>query len=282
MSHNYPRSNPILKGFFNVSENFVYVKSESEIYEIDHFTMDLINHIAIDLKSDPAHCSEHTEEISHLRVLGISLEPLKDGSKGIVSDIKEKKIGLYGDIVINSMIKRIASGDFNIVVLDDTLLRDNEDLSLIIGTSFIRIHDDFKNIHRFSLKNNIPWLKLTVSEEGICLGPIFIPGSTACYDCYLLRWLANNEDRTGVMRQWQILNHIYNEYSAHFRPSIYKIEMAITMMLESLYAFLVRHETLDIVGKEKNIRFQPLEVITKEIIKISDCDCKTHFSLLNG
>ncbi|WP_158598310.1 TOMM precursor leader peptide-binding protein [Falsibacillus albus] len=76
------------------------------------------------------------------------------------------------------------TGTYHLAVIMDSGLN---------GQLFIEAEERFK-------ESGTPWMKISVFNEEIGVGPIFIPDATACYKCYKQRFLSNRKNPEYAVR----------------------------------------------------------------------------------
>lgn len=65
------------------------------------------------------------------------------------------------------------------------------DIALIVACSDYQNHDAFRNFNRAAVTMGRPMLFACVAETRIRVGPLVVPGDTACFDCFYHRLRAN-------------------------------------------------------------------------------------------
>lgn len=78
-------------------------------------------------------------------------------------------------------------------ILEKHGIRISDDGKLTVVITDDYLHEKLSDINKKNLENRKPWLIIKPSGLTPSIGPLFIPGRTACYECFSLRYRANRE-----------------------------------------------------------------------------------------
>lgn len=111
-----------------------------------------------------------------------------------VTDKIHSHITLITDTVPSYYLKKLAE---NPLIKELCVINDLSNISvktdLIVGIDYDDNIDYFKKVDRKSLDLGIPWIKVSLKQPYIYIGPTFFPDGGPCYDCLLTR-IQNNRD----------------------------------------------------------------------------------------
>jgi bacteriocin biosynthesis cyclodehydratase domain-containing protein len=128
-----------------------------------------------------------------------------------------------------------------------------------------------KDINKFCIQHSLPWLIIQApySAEGI-VGPLFIPGETACYECLKMRiksniffyaefeefekWVEKNKEK---VKKFGALEPFW-----HILASIGALEIV---------KFISEVHTSQLIGKILTVNFITLEVELHDVLKLPFC-----------
>jgi len=102
------------------------------------------------------------------------------------------------DNPVDYYIGIIENKDFEIERLGINIVKEkdfsNLSSKLLIGVSHYHDYEYFRKIHYLSMSKEIPWLKISIDEDCIILGPLFSHTGGPCIECLFKRISINVKD----------------------------------------------------------------------------------------
>ncbi|HNY11781.1 MAG TPA: TOMM precursor leader peptide-binding protein [Candidatus Wallbacteria bacterium] len=129
------------------------------------------------------------------------------------------------------------------------------------------MHESLSEINRENLKTCRPWLLVKPSGLIPSIGPLFIPGKTACYECFSNRYKANREINDSIFQK-MLKDKIMPSATMPFTGDIV---YQMSVMEIARYIAEGKNERLE----GKIISFNSLNLKTKEHILIKRPECNS-------
>ena len=123
-------------------------------------------------------------------------------------------------------------------------------------------------VNRLCIRQETPWLLATIDGNNGLVGPLFVPGHTACYNCYqTLAWAATPSP---VMAR-RYRQHLLQRDASSFFPGLPGFAQLVAGY-SSLAAvnFLLR-QTSFALGKVVNLEFNNMTVDVENVLKLPRC-----------
>ena len=127
------------------------------------------------------------------------------------------------------------------------------------------LHESLSKINRKNLKSGMPWLLVKPSGLTPSIGPLFIPGQTACYECFSNRYKANGEINDSIFQK-ALKDKIMPSVTPPFTGDI-----IYRMSVMEIARWIAEGENKRLEGKI--ISFHSLDLKTKEHILIKRPEC---------
>lgn len=195
----------------------------------------------------------------------------KSNSVESIKQFYSKKIYLTGNEFLVNIVREKISSKLNLV---DEISNDPD---LIVVVDFYENKNLFKKISSYSHINNIPFLKVVLTESKLLLGPIFIPNETTCYDCYLSRLFTNLEN---PMFEWKLKENFYEEFSIN---NLSMLPGSFTQFVGTLEVFLFKfflnNISCELIEQEYSFALQTFESSFSKLLKVPGCTCRSSSSL---
>lgn len=114
-----------------------------------------------------------------------------------------------------------------------------------------------------------PWLRLSICSDNISVGPIFIPGETACYACYEARYLTNVSDPE---HQIPLYRHHRASGYGHAGDSFAGAKyIAVGMASLAVLKYLTRIMPCEFVAHEYTLNLNSLGSELRPLLKVPTC-----------
>jgi bacteriocin biosynthesis cyclodehydratase domain-containing protein len=144
-------------------------------------------------------------------------------------------------------------------------LWDTESLGCLIATSDIGSGQEMKQWNSFCLKHNIQFLPVVLQDMIGYVGPLVVPGETACFECMTSRW---NSNLDGEESRWDF-----------FRADLENIvgyHPAMASMLGSIAAFELTkfygvRLPLSAVGRLIEVNLLTMEMQSRKVLRVPRC-----------
>jgi len=162
--------------------------SVSDIYEKSNFTMNYFQEIIdflIEKRIVFLHKKEKSDIYKYLSSMNIPLESIEKE----IASLKNKKIGIYGDLQITSLISRELNSLFETELIENNKNFKEKDLYILIYC-YENI-EKFIEFNKFAREKDLSFLRVVVNNCSLRLGPISIPNHTVCYSCFISRLVSN-------------------------------------------------------------------------------------------
>lgn len=258
--------------FFIEDEECFFIKNENEVYYID-------NSISRDLRILEEH--EEKGDVNLLKDIKNTDEDLVTFLEEILKELNIREVNtviyigiicecdIY-DVIVNHS-ENIKNLNFiHIDICNIECINDFE-LEFCIVINKFESSEMFNNINIKLREKKIPWLRAVISISSINMGPIFIPDSTCCYECYEIRKLSNVNDFNGHSKTIEIFDKVSYRYKNKISDEL--ISLASNFCISETINYL--NGISKLIGKEHIIDIENYEVHKNFIYKVPNCDCES-------
>ncbi|WP_061808956.1 TOMM precursor leader peptide-binding protein [Rossellomorea vietnamensis] len=188
----------------------------------------------------------------------------KGTSIEIINSLIKKRVNLSGNKKLTKYLKESLSKKF---LIDET---PSSDTNLIVGIEYGENVDFFKEKSTRAKGLNIPFLKIVVTNSNVTIGPLFIPGETACYSCYLTRLYTN---MSNPKKELLLRERFYES-----RENLQDLQMVwggISTSVSLTTTFITKYFSnkypCEIVNQEYSFSFESMESTFSTLLRVPGC-----------
>jgi len=196
-------------------------------------------------------------------------------SDSIVKTLLSKTISVYSASSLHRqrILETLSNYGLEVVVgsFENTVTKNiaSIDISLVIGDY---TNDDFfEKLNCYALKSKIPWLMIRQAGFNLAqMGPLFVPGETACFNCLLQRMSSqrDNPDQYKLFYAKQFAQpvSVWNEHDTD-----YIVDKACKVILRYLISGIVDIPLETLVGKSRFIELGDMSSETEKLLRLPSC-----------
>jgi thiazole/oxazole-forming peptide maturase SagC family component len=157
-------------------------------------------------------------------------------------------------------------GSYNVFSRDEALLQHHRKMpSLIIAVSVFGQVAHLQSWNKYCQKNGVPFLPVFLNDLVGYIGPLTIPGETACFQCLLHR--LNSNDRVGLFDT----NFDLDSASARAVTPIHPAMLNVLAEVTSLEVFKHHALSFPFVGRLIEVNLLQVEVHTRKLLRVPRC-----------
>ena len=142
-----------------------------------------------------------------------------------------------------------------------------ETFNCLITTSGFGGMYAMRPFNKFCVENNLTFLPIAVQNLKAFIGPIVIPGFTACFECLLQR--QNSKMNDFEVKRVIELSDYEGQSVGVFHPSMHAIAADIAAL--ELYKFYSGMTDLQNVGRTIEVNLLNLDLRNKQVLKVPRC-----------
>jgi bacteriocin biosynthesis cyclodehydratase domain-containing protein len=123
-------------------------------------------------------------------------------------------------------------------------------------------------VNRICIRQDTPWLLATIDGNRGLVGPLFVPGHTACYSCYqTLAWAATP---SSVMAQ-RYRQHLIQRGASSFFPGLPGFAQLVAGYTSLAAVHFLLRQTSFALGKVVTLELNNMTVDLEEVLKLPRC-----------
>lgn len=261
---------PYLNGFYNLEE----AAKLSGVPLI--FTEKIINYLknlnlVVEIEGMPDPLFVETEERKKQQIF-LERYIRTSPSTSIIESISMASVSIVGneDETLESIVECLQHIDIHNVEIVKDIEKVKENTTIVIVVDFAQGPLLFKKANKILSQRKIPWLRVSTFNDVLSIGPLFIPGETACYKCYEMRFLGNS-----ISPEHHI--PLYNDQFQNGYGPAEKTIGSLKFILQGyvsleVYKFLTQKIPCEVVGNEYTINLSTLESELNPLLKVPMCE----------
>lgn len=145
---------------------------------------------------------------------------------------------------------------------------DDVDADLVVGIGGFESDAGFSRIGSCCRTRGVPWLLVRrCGPDRAQIGPFFVPGETACFQC-LHRRMSSNRQNADLFRDFSG-KETHSPRHGLWHPS-QALAVAQAAALECV-RYLLACETTTLVGRTRFVDLLTGEIVTEQVLKLPDC-----------
>ena len=130
-------------------------------------------------------------------------------------------------------------------------------------------HKELRNLNQAFEKNQKPWLLVKTTGREIWIGPIFIPGQTACWECLHHRLELHSP---GNKFYRALKKTTENPVNPHIQHPI-NVQVGANKVVLEMIKWLYKAENSDLVGHIFSLDIYTMEQQLHKVVKRPQCSC---------
>lgn len=177
-----------------------------------------------------------------------------------------RRIGVIGKKDICMELLKSFNNIFDLKFISN--INDNDlNYDFLIAIDVFENINFFKEVNKFCYENNIDFIRITLTSDEINVGPIFIPYESACYQCWLNRFITNFDDPSTFIK----IGTNYSTTPLDSKLSPGTIEVATGLIKRQIINFFDTYSSCPLVNNEYYLNLKTFDSHLSPVLKIPNC-----------
>lgn len=177
-----------------------------------------------------------------------------------------KKIGFVGNEYLYNAFSYSLRNIFDLEYIEN-IDRIQSEHDLLIAVDVYENINLFQSVNEFSYKNNTNFLKAIVTSNEISVGPIFIATESACYQCWLSRYITNFEEPSPFLKIGK--NYIADRNDSNILPG--SLEVIIGIIKRHLLNYFDDKTGSHLIDNEYYLNLNNFDSSLSPVLKLPNC-----------
>jgi bacteriocin biosynthesis cyclodehydratase domain-containing protein len=173
---------------------------------------------------------------------------------------RQKKVTLHRVGNANSQSVYEALGALNLTIAEEG------DITVVITEDYL--HEDLALFNRRMVAAKQPWLPARLVGESVWVGPLFIPGKTACWECMAHRIRINRPVETFVLKHRANQNHPFDTAKSALHATV---EMGANMVAIEVAKWMVNGTLPHLVNQFVTFNTLTAEIHSHPVVPRPQC-----------
>lgn len=203
--------------------------------------------------------------------LTAAIEALGGDSRQLVPMLATKNVAVLGNSPLASRVAAsLCSQGFDRVDLNDPESPLRED-AFVIAVETDCSTRQLEAINTWAISGRHPWMLVAAWNGRVLVGPIFIPGETACYDCYRRRLASHRAhlEAHRALQEWRLIQPAPTEPEP-LLPAIAQLAAAHAAL--ELFHFVTAVRPARTVGRVLVLHPADAGLTTEPVLRIPWCE----------